>query len=133
MKKYFFNTINYSACNEDSESERRALQLIANDVVLCITGSGARPLDLLVDSPKKIISIDFNLNQNYLLALKIAAYKTLTYSEFITFIGINSFTNKSNLYAKVSTQLSRETKLYWDAQYKKIEKGILYCGTWESL
>lgn len=40
----FLDTINYSAANEDSASECRALRLGPPDTVLCITGSGARPL-----------------------------------------------------------------------------------------
>ena len=65
MKEDFFNKINYSASNEDSESERIALSLTSEDTVLCITGSGARSLDLLVDSPKEIVSIDFRQSLRY--------------------------------------------------------------------
>jgi S-adenosylmethionine-diacylglycerol 3-amino-3-carboxypropyl transferase len=102
MSNQFFNKINYSACNEDSESELQALSLTKSDTLLCITASGARPLDLLIGKPKKIISIDFNRTQNYLLSLKIAAYKTLNYSEFLSFIGVNNNKTREVLYNRVT-------------------------------
>ncbi|GAB2625625.1 hypothetical protein GCM10027035_21640 [Emticicia sediminis] len=127
----FFEKINYSACNEDSESERKVLRLTTDDVVLCITGSGARPLDLLVDNPKKIISVDFNATQNHLLALKIAAYKSLNYTEFKSFIGLENKFSRRDLYTKLSHLLSVEAKNYWYKNFNLIENGLLYCGTWE--
>lgn len=127
----FFEKINYSACNEDSESERKALRLNSDDTVLCITGSGARPLDLLVDSPKKIISVDFNATQNYLLEIKIAAYKSLNYTEFKSFIGLENQFSRQDLYAKLSPLLPKTTQNYWNKNFNLIENGLLYCGTWE--
>lgn len=127
----FFEKINYSACNEDSESERKALRLTSDDTVLCITGSGARPLDLLVDSPKKIISVDFNATQNHILSLKIAAYKSLNYAEFKSFIGLENTLSRQDLYKKLTHVLSAEAKNYWNINFNLIESGLLYCGTWE--
>ena len=127
----FFEKINYSACNEDSESERKALRLTTKDTVLCITGSGARPLDLLVDKPEKIISVDFNATQNHLLALKIAAYKSLNYVEFKSFIGLENKFSRKDLYKKLNHLLTSPQVLYWNTNFNLIENGLLYCGTWE--
>lgn len=131
MANSFFEKINYSACNEDSESERKALRLNSDDTVLCITGSGARPLDLLIDSPKKIISIDFNVTQNHLLALKIAAYKSLNYTQFKSFIGLENKFSREDLYKKLNHLLTNPQIFYWDKNFNLIENGLLYCGTWE--
>lgn len=133
MKNDFFSHINYSASNEDSESERLALQLNSDDSVLCISGSGARPLDLLVDSPKEIISIDFNPAQNFLLELKIAAFKSLTYTELLEFLGVNEGQNRLVLFDKVKTHLSEEALSFWQKKKSLIRTGVLYCGTWERL
>jgi S-adenosylmethionine-diacylglycerol 3-amino-3-carboxypropyl transferase len=127
----FFEKINYSACNEDSESERKALRLTSQDTLLCITGSGARSLDLLIDKPKKIISVDFNATQNHLLCLKIAAYKAFNYAEFKSFVGLENNFSRQELYKKTTDLLPLEAKTYWDKHYNLIEKGLLYCGTWE--
>ncbi len=131
MANSFFKKINYSACNEDSESERKVLHLNSDDTVLCITGSGARPLDLLVDSPKKIISVDFNATQNHLLSLKIAAYQSLNYAEFKSLIGLENQFSRKDLYTKLSPLLAKTTQNYWDKNFNLIANGLLYCGTWE--
>lgn len=133
MSNHFFNKINYSASNEDSESERRALQLEPHDVVLCISGSGARSLDLLVDSPRKIISIDFNPTQNYLLALKLAAYRGLDYEAFARFIGLQPCGKRAATYQQLQPSLSAQAQAFWDKHPAYIKNGVLYCGTWERL
>lgn len=133
MAKDFFEKIVYSACNEDSYSERLALKLNEEDVLLCITGSGSRPLDLLIDNPKKIISIDFNKSQNQLLNLKIAAYKTLTYKEFCQFIGLEYSSDRLQIYKKIKVNLLPFQIEYWNSNIELIKSGILYCGTWEKL
>jgi S-adenosylmethionine-diacylglycerol 3-amino-3-carboxypropyl transferase len=98
---------------------------------LCITGSGARSLDLLVDSPHKIISIDLNKAQNLLLELKIAAFKSLDYQEFSAFIGLIDSKERLHLYQKLMPFLSEEARKYWQTNSTLIKNGVLYCGTWE--
>ncbi|WP_299455374.1 DUF3419 family protein [uncultured Microscilla sp.] len=133
MANRFFTKINYSASNEDSESEQQALQLTSNDTVLCISGSGARSLDLLVDTPKKIVSIDFNPAQNYLLELKIAAYRALSYKAFARFIGLQPCGKRVATYQQLTPFLSAQAQAFWGKQPKHIKNGVLYCGTWERL
>ena len=67
----FFKRLSYSIGNEDWETEREALSIQADDKVLCITASGDRPLNLLMNECREIVSIDANPVQNYLLELKI--------------------------------------------------------------
>jgi len=133
MSTTFFNDIVYSSSNEDSESERKALRLTSDDVVLCITGSGARPLDLLVDSPRKIISIDFNATQNHLLELKIGAYKAFDYREFLEFLGVRHSTRRRQMFERLLPHLSEGAQAYWSDHMHHIEGGVLYCGTWERI
>lgn len=129
---HFFSTIIYSASNEDPLSELTALALTDQDTVLTITGSGARALDLLIAAPKKIISIDMNEKQNHLLSLKCSAYKNLSYSEFTAFLGIDDSGDRSSIYERLKQDLPAAAQQYWDTQKSKIDKGILYCGVWES-
>lgn len=133
MREDFFNKIIYSSSNEDSESERLALSLNNEDSVLCISGSGARSLDLLVDSPKEIVSIDFNPAQNFLLELKIAAFKTLTYDELLEFLGVRSSEDRIILFDQIKKHLSTNALDFWQKRMKLIKDGVLYCGTWERL
>jgi S-adenosylmethionine:diacylglycerol 3-amino-3-carboxypropyl transferase len=129
--KSFDQTINYSSTNEDSNSEIQALDIKKSDTVLCITGSGGRSLDLLIKEPKKLISLDFNPCQNYLLELKISAIKNLNYELFIQFMGVSENNNRLKIYNTIRNQLSESARQFWDDNHKIIEKGVIYQGRWE--
>ncbi len=129
--RQFTQKINYSSCNEDTQSELKALSIGPGDVVLAITGSGARSLDLLISQPKKIISIDMNPLQNYLLELKIAAIKSLSYDEYVEFLGVRKSLRRCSLYKRLRSDLTAEAKEYWDGQSAALKKGIIYQGRWE--
>ncbi len=133
MSRTFFSRINYSASNEDSESERRALRLNSDDTVLCITGSGARTLDLLVDAPATIVSIDFNPAQNFLLELKMAAFQTFTYQEMVAFLGVHECDKREAMFDEIRAILWVPAQQFWEANRSLIRNGVLYCGTWEHL
>ena len=79
--------INYSQCWEDPLLLNEALEINAQDTVLSITSGGDNTLFLLLKQPKKIVSIDFNPVQNYLLELKIATLKALPHGEVLEFLG----------------------------------------------
>lgn len=129
----FFSHIVYSSSNEDGRSELTALNLSKTDHVLAVTGSGSRVLDLLLSDAQTVTAIDFNSNQNFLLALKICALKYLSDDDFLKFIGLTKSDSKTrlNLYQKISEYLPSDQKLYWDRNIKLIKHGILFCGTWE--
>ena len=129
--KPFLETVNYSSCNEDANSEYRALEISSKDSVLCITGSGARPLDLLVKSPGEVTAIDFNPRQKYLLDLKMAALKVLEYEEFLQFIGVTFSKERESTYHGLRRLLSPEARSFWDGESSMLKKGVLYQGRWE--
>src|SRR4051794_14291437 len=96
----------YSTCDEDSWSELNALDLRSDDVVLSVTGSGCRTLNLLIGGPAKIVSIDANPLQNHLLELKIAAIRELPHAEFAGFIGLTASTGRLAVYRRIREALS---------------------------
>lgn len=129
----FFNQIVYSAANEDGRSELIALDIQPSDRVLCITGSGARPLDLLTVPAKDVISIDFNIQQAHLLQLKCAAYSQLDYDTFLAFIGVDACQQRRDIFqTKLMAHLPQAPRLFWQQRLEKIAQGILYCGLWET-
>lgn len=75
----------YTTSDEDSDSEIRALDIQRDDVVLSVTGSGCRSLALLIKEPNKLISIDANPYQNFLLELKIAAIRHFKREDCLAF------------------------------------------------
>jgi S-adenosylmethionine-diacylglycerol 3-amino-3-carboxypropyl transferase len=127
----FLETLNYSSSNEDSHSELKALNIDKNDSILCITGSGGRPLDLLIKNPTKIVSIDFNPCQNYLLELKMVAIQHLEYQESLEFLGVRPSQKRIHVFNKLKQSLSSDARDYWVQQTTMIEKGVIYQGRWE--
>ncbi len=129
--KSFLQTLNYTSSNEDSRSEIKALQINGKDSVLCITGSGGRSLDLLVETPMRVVSIDFNPSQSFLLELKMAAIKQLEYEEYVEFLGVCPLKNRVGVYEGIRSALSSEARDFWDTQPAILEEGIIYQGRWE--
>lgn len=133
-QKNFFSRLSYSIGNEDWRTEERALDLQPNDHVLCITASGDRPLNLLVRNCRRMVCIDANQTQNRLLALKIAALKTLTYKDYLSFLGITPETERrTEVLEKLLPQMDPETGAFWKKNKNKIQKGIIYQGEVERL
>lgn len=128
----FMKSLNYASCNEDWRSECKALKIEATDTILCITGSGDRPLDLLPEDPKKIISMDMNPVQNHLLRLKMEAMKGLSYNEYSEFLGLEEGDGRLESYSKIQDQLPEDTREYWDENLDVLEKGVVYQGRWEN-
>ena len=127
----FFTKINYSASNEDGAAELDVLRVEPSDRVFCITGSGARTLDLLTGDPSEIVSIDFNKSQNFLLQFKMAAYHLASYREFSQLLGLVECNARLDLFRKVEQHLDNESAEFWRSRRKLIERGVLYCGSWE--
>ena len=127
----FFSTLNYSSSNEDTRSEHRALRLTNSDRVVTITGSGGRTLDLLTAQPGKIYSVDMNPTQNYLLELKLAGIRNLTYEEFLGFMGVTPSLSRIAYYESCRALLSPDAVNYWDDNLILLEAGVIYQGRWE--
>lgn len=132
MTSAFFQKINYSAANEDGASERKALAPhLSGGQAICISGSGARALELLIDQPERLVSIDFNATQSHLLELKTAAIKQMEHEEFLAFIGVTPSERRLQDYVLLKPNLSSEARGFWDQHANSIGSGVVYCGSWE--
>ena len=125
------NIINYSQCWEDPDVLIKALKINPTDSVFSVTSGGDNTIALLLCSPQKITSIDLNSAQNYLLELKLAAAKALSYDEYLSFLGVADSLNRSNLFLRVKPYLTSEASLFWSNRYTAIEKGVLNSGRFE--
>jgi S-adenosylmethionine-diacylglycerol 3-amino-3-carboxypropyl transferase len=130
-KSKVFSDIIYAQCWEDPEIDRNAFQIGENDVVFSITSGGCNVLAFLADNPKKVIALDLSPYQNYLLDLKIAAFREFDYEELLEFMGLLSSERRLELYFRLRSHLKRESKRYWDEQQNKILSGIIHCGRYE--
>ena len=123
--------INYSQCWEDPNILLEALSIHPNDNVLSITSGGDNTLALLIASPQKIVSIDKNVAQNYLLELKIAAARSLPYDEYLEFLGVVGSGRRSALFQKVHSSLPRAAGEWWSTHMSLIKRGVIHCGRFE--
>ncbi len=125
--------LNYAFGNEDWKTEREALRVQPNDRVLCITASGDRPLNLLIQECQKIVCIDANCAQSHLLELKLAAMQMLSYEEYLAFLGVFECSKRKALLEILLSQMSEEAAAFWKKNKKLIFKGVLYQGSLERL
>lgn len=127
----FFNALNYTSVNEDWRTERKALQIRHHDRILCVAGSGDRPLNLLVDAPASVVALDRNDAQLKLLRLKIAAMRTLPYEDYVGFLGLNDHRSRAETWTRVAHGLEESARAFWSEKLPALKKGILYQGRWE--
>jgi S-adenosylmethionine-diacylglycerol 3-amino-3-carboxypropyl transferase len=126
-----FRDILYAQCWEDPEMDRIAFNTKPGDIVFSITSGGCNALTFLLDDPAKIICLDMNRFQNYLLSLKISAFKTLGYNETLEFFGVQPSNRRWEFYERLKPFLSEEEQLYWSNKRADINRGIIHCGKYE--
>jgi S-adenosylmethionine-diacylglycerol 3-amino-3-carboxypropyl transferase len=124
----FFSRLSYSFGNEDWRTEQQALKVKPKDRILSITASGDRPLHLLLDDCKELISIDANPIQNHLLDLKCAAMQLLDFDHYLAFLGAVKGGHRLDTFKKIAPHLNEESRKYWKQKQGMIEKGVLYQG-----
>jgi S-adenosylmethionine-diacylglycerol 3-amino-3-carboxypropyl transferase len=129
--KKVFEDILYAQCWEDPELDRTAFHIAPGDTVFTITSGGCNALAFLADRPARVIAVDLNPFQNYLMELKLAAFRLLSYAELLEFTGVRQSHNREAMYRELRIQLSDESLRYWDAQPDKIQQGLIHCGRYE--
>jgi len=127
----FSRTLNFTSANEDGATELAALALKPADHVLCLTASGARPLDLLLGNPARITSIDINPAQNELARLKVAAFRALGDEAVHAYLGIAPTRHRMDLHRQVNAQLSPASRNFWEVRRGLIAAGVWHAGRWE--
>lgn len=132
VRNKIFDSIIYAQCWEDVSLDREAFNINKNDVVFTITSGGCNALAFLPDDPEKVIALDLNEKQNFLLELKMAAFKCLTYSELLEFVGVRESDNRNHLYKIIKNNLSPDALHYWNNNLNLIRKGIIHAGRYEN-
>lgn len=130
-KNKVFEGILYAQCWEDPQIDRTAFKINPRDNVFTITSGGCNALTFLLDNPTKIIALDLNPHQNYLLELKIAAMKRLSYDEVLQLLGIRQSSSRVRLYNDSRDLLSNKAQVFWDNHLKEIKRGLIHAGRYE--
>lgn len=132
MYKWIKNSYLYNFSWEDSDVDQHFLNINENDTLLCITTGGDNILNYLQHNPKKIVSLDLNKHQNYLLKMKIALIRVCNQQEYLGIIGNQSedsyalFCEKFELIQK--DQLLEEDCLAYWIENKHIMRNFIYSG-----
>ena len=129
----FFRNINYSSVNEDWRTELAGLQLSPGSRVLCVTGSGDRPLDLLAAAAVEVIAIDRSEAQNALLQLKAVAIRDMPFDEYSRFIGLHEAEGRwrESVLRRLMPGLPSQVSEFWMARLRHVRRGVIYCGRFE--
>jgi S-adenosylmethionine-diacylglycerol 3-amino-3-carboxypropyl transferase len=132
--KFNQDLIRYSQCWEDTDLVLNNLAVSEGDTILSIASAGDNTLSLLTANPSKIIAIDFCQAQLALVALKIAAFKVLSYEEVLTFLGIGkpkSSTARLATYELLRPELATQYRQFFDKRPELIVNGIIASGKLE--
>lgn len=135
MFKWITNSYLYNFSWEDSDVDQHFIKIDEKDTLLCITTGGDNILNYLQYNPKKIVSIDMNKHQNYLLKMKIALMRVCEHHEYLTIIGKPSeksyalFCEKFELIQKdqLLKDPGNDCLAYW-IENKRIMRNFIYSG-----
>lgn len=132
QKRAVFQKIVYSQCWEDPVIAAEGLDLGPDDDLLCLSSAGCNVLALSLRRPRSITAIDFSAAQNHLLALKIAALQTLSWAEYVRFLGARPSMSRVSVYrTRVRRELGDDARAYWDACEDDLAPGIIHQGRFQ--
>ena len=132
MFKWIKNSYLYNFSWEDSDVDQHFLNMNDTDTLLCITTGGDNILNYLQHNPKKIVSLDLNKHQNYLLKMKMALIRVCDQDEYLKIIGKPCEKNYA-LFCEKFEQIQKEQFLegdclaYW-IENKHIMRDFIYSG-----
>ncbi len=122
----------YSADNEDTRSERRALAPAVGDLIVCVAAGGGRALSLLAVAEGPFLAVDREPAQLHVLELKAAALEGLPYETLRGFVGVDENRSRLDIYSQLRGSLSCGARNYWDHRRNLLRDGILYAGRLET-
>lgn len=126
-----FERIRYAQCWEDADILVKGLAPRKGDVCVSIASAGDNSLALLAFSPARVVAIDLSAAQLACVALRKAAYKTLSHSELLELIGSRPSRRRSELYRRCEVLLTPENRNFWEVHAGEIERGIGGAGKFE--
>jgi S-adenosylmethionine-diacylglycerol 3-amino-3-carboxypropyl transferase len=116
---------------EDPECDLAALRPVAGETLLTVTSGGDNTLGFLLADPARVIALDLNPTQIWLLELKMAAFRRLSHGELLHFLGVRSTDGARDTYRRLRDELSDAARGFWDAHLEWLDEGVLVSGGFE--
>jgi S-adenosylmethionine-diacylglycerol 3-amino-3-carboxypropyl transferase len=127
-----FERLLFSTSWEDPLMDLEAFRIRKDeDVVFAVTSGGDKILCFLTECPRKIIALDMNATQNYLLELKMAGIRALSHGDYLELLGVRPPSRALELYRAARPYLSPGAAAYWDENASMLPRGILLQGRFE--
>lgn len=126
-----FDRIRYAQCWEDADVLLDALEPAPGHTVLSIASAGDNALALAGAGAGRVIAVDLNPAQIACLELRIAAYRELSYPEFLGFAGQARCDDRLALYRRCEVHLSDAARSFWSRRRALIERGFAQVGKFE--
>ena len=124
--------LRYAQCWEDADVLLEALDIRPGHVCLSIASGGDNTLALLSRGPERVIAVDVNPAQIACLELKAAAYRLLECEEVRELLGSLPSRRREQLYRRLRSSVSADSRRFWDARMEAIRMGIGGAGKFES-
>ncbi len=126
-----FEQIRYAQCWEDADVLLEAIDVKTNGTYLSIASAGDNTLALVGAGAKRVIAVDLSPAQIACLELRVAAYRSLSYTELLELLGQNPSGQRQALYRTCRADLSAVSRAFWDSNTAQIENGIAQGGKFE--
>ena len=124
-------SIKYGQVWEDADVLAEGLGIQPGDRVLSISSAGDNALALLIEDPAEVVAVDLNPAQLACLALRVAAFRTLSHGEMLELIGSRPSLRRGALYQRARPALDADARAFWDARPDAIQQGIGNAGSFE--
>ncbi len=131
LERPVFGRLLFAQCWEDPRMDFEALEVGPGKTLLSVTSGGCNTLSLATLEPDRIIAVDLNPVQNWMLELKVAGVRALGHGEYLELLGVRGSDRRWDLYHSVRDELTDPACRYWDTQRPAIEGGVLRAGRYE--
>lgn len=118
----------YSQTWEDPRVDQVALAPRRGDSVLGITAAGCTGLSLATVPLERLVLVDPNPAQRYLVALELVAMRHLALEEFRAFLGIDEAGDRLERYRQLRGELPEDARAFFDAREALVAEGLVHVG-----
>lgn len=126
-----FSQIRYAQCWEDADILLAGLDIREGDVCLSIAAAGDNAIAMVSGAPARVIAIDLSPAQIACVDLRVAAYQCLEHEGLLALIGSIEHDDRMSLYRKCRSQMTEDSRRFWDAHTEAIVRGIGGAGKFE--